>query len=96
MSVPLSALYTVTELRMTCSFCPTHWEGKLATGESVYIRYRRGWLTMYVGFDLVGHTTAGKKVYSKPVGNNYDAEMDLEELREHLRYVAVLPEDDGP
>lgn len=42
----------ITQLAMTCSACPSQWEGTTVGGGSVYIRYRYGWLTASVGPDL--------------------------------------------
>jgi hypothetical protein len=35
---------TITELQQTCVACPSQWEGRLADGRALYIRYRHGYL----------------------------------------------------
>ncbi|WP_028058300.1 hypothetical protein [Candidatus Solirubrobacter pratensis] len=39
----------ITDLEQTCWACPSQWEGKLADGRHVYIRYRWGFLRVTVG-----------------------------------------------
>jgi len=36
----------VYDLRRTCIACPSQWEGRVNDHGSIYIRYRRGWLTV--------------------------------------------------
>src|SRR3954464_14370014 len=44
-----SAPLLLTELRQTCSTCPSQWEGLTEDGRPVYIRFRHGWLSVQVG-----------------------------------------------
>lgn len=39
----------VAELRLTCSASPSQWEGRLADGRPIYIRYRWGGLRVHFG-----------------------------------------------
>ncbi len=45
---PFSALPTVVELRRTSVACPSQWEGRLADGRSLYIRFRHDELSVHV------------------------------------------------
>jgi len=40
MGKPLESLPEIIEITMTCSACPSQWEGKFADGDELYIRYR--------------------------------------------------------
>jgi len=35
--------------KRTCSFCPTQYEGETVDGRHVYVRFRWGYLAVYVG-----------------------------------------------
>ena len=39
-------MYNIVQLERTCIACPSQWEGELDTGQSVYIRFRHGQLTI--------------------------------------------------
>lgn len=44
-----SPLPTVAELRRTSVACPSQWEGRLADGRSLYVRFRHDELSVHVG-----------------------------------------------
>lgn len=71
-------LYTkilvVNKLTRTCYACPSQWEGTLANGQSIYIRYRHGCLYIYVN-DIY--------VYCKTINQMADGFLTNEELLEH-------------
>lgn len=52
----------VIELDRTCMAFPAQWEGRIADGRQVYIRYRNGWLSASVG------TTEGQRPHRQAVG----------------------------
>lgn len=62
----------IKTIRCTSRCCPSQWEGKTATDEAVYIRYRSGRLSI----DL-----SGKEVYSEQLGDDYDGLISLEEIK---------------
>lgn len=45
----LGDLLRGAEVEKTCSACPAQWEGRLADGRFVYVRYRHGWLSIGLG-----------------------------------------------
>jgi hypothetical protein len=38
----------ILEIRKTCDVCPSQWEGRLADGRTVYVRFRWGWLRIHL------------------------------------------------
>jgi hypothetical protein len=72
-------------MRMTCSGCPTQFEGEAETGESLYIRYRWGYLELRVGG--IG------AVYSEDIaGDGISGVLTEAQVREQLKGVLDWPE----
>jgi hypothetical protein len=80
----MSALPKVRELTMTCSACPTQWEGFLEDGRPLYVRYRWGCLTVQAGGE---NGADGEYLYDEPIGDPYHGEMPEEEMRRLLANV---------
>ena len=79
---------------MTTSACPTQWEGRLEDGQTLYVRYRHGWLQAGTGPDLEAAVTATwseeyrepgtRFLYSgSPTDDDYGV-MSTKEMRAHL------------
>lgn len=67
----------VIDLRMTCSACPTQWEGTLDDGRCVYVRYRWGCLTWGFGdtpYAAIDDSISGERC--KQLGGEFDGELD--------------------
>lgn len=82
----------VTELAMTCSACPSQWEGKVEDGRHLYVRYRWGGLSCGVGptfDDAVGagwkDNEDGELLFAAQIGGAYDGVMSTEEMLGYLK-----------
>lgn len=65
---------TLKELQMTCSACPSQWEGYTTDGAFIYIRYRYGYLTV----DL--HDYIGECIFEWTSDDLWDGSMDTETM----------------
>lgn len=65
--------------------CPAQWSGETTGGDRVYIRYRFGCLSAWVG---------GELLYCERVGREYHGEMSDETMRGHLANTRLLFPDD--
>lgn len=90
MSVARGALgqpIIVTELKQTCNSCPSQWEGRLADGGYIYVRYRGGVLRIGTGssdadavaaaMDMDGH----RSVVCAQLGDSLDGTLSYQRLR---------------
>lgn len=68
----------LASLEMTCSACPSQWEGKLDDGREVYIRYRCGRLRVYVapiGTSIFDVLALENLIHEEHVGDDLDGVM---------------------
>ena len=73
----------IEDIYMTCSACPSQWEGFLEDGRMFYARYRWGHLTLDLSIeptDDVYTAMDGEEIISKTIGDQYDGVMTTEEL----------------
>lgn len=84
---PTQTNWTVVDLRQTCYACPSQWEGRLADGREVYVRYRHGVLRM----DIDGRTA-----YRLEHGDGLDGFMTTEEMMRHLSGSLAFGEASSP
>lgn len=80
--------YSDTE--MTCSACPSQWEGRTVDNKPIYIRYRWGRLTVQiwgVGKDIFDEETDGEYIFDQQLGDAYHGVMDTEEMMEATKSV---------
>ena len=70
-----SGVPKVAHLTMTCSACPTQWEGETEEGVAIYIRYRYGSLTL----DLDNET-----VFQASIGDGLDGIIEPAEIARQL------------
>lgn len=92
----------VTEIAMTCSACPSQWEGRLEDGRHIYVRYRHGHLTLGAGptfDDAVGAGFAdnehGELLFSAQIGGEYDGVMSTEDMLRYLHEHITRGASDG-
>ncbi len=82
----------LVSLHMTCSACPSQWEGATLDGRAFYARYRGGWFSAGVGAtveDAVTATWNESEPGTMPVlscewGEPLDGVMSTEEMLELL------------
>ena len=85
----------VTSIRCTCGACPSQWEGHTEDHRQVYIRYRWGYLSVYVS---APHDTSeyaavyGEEVLGIDYGDEFDGCMGYETLRLLCVPSVILPE----
>lgn len=72
----------IRELTMTCSACPSQWCGTTTDGDSVYIRYRWGGLSVDINDETV---------LSKDVGDGLDGVMSTRDLARHVKPTICIP-----
>jgi hypothetical protein len=85
----------ITKLKMTCSACPSQWEGMTEDGRHVYVRYRWGHLSACVGPTIDAaiwptEDNGGEILLDKSIGDDLDGVMTGTELRGHLLEVNVV------
>jgi len=80
---PISHRDPVSELRRTCSACPSQWEGKVGRG-SIYIRYRWGWLQVWISNDEPEAWRTGRLVFKQQIDAPWDGFLGNEEMKAHL------------
>ena len=79
----------VTSLTMTCSACPSQWEGLLDDGRVLYCRYRWGTLEIGVGETLT--EAVRNRNWCRTLGDAYHGVMSEDELLPHLgEFLAAL------
>lgn len=75
-------LAPITDLRMTCSGCPSQWDG-IMDGRKVYVRYRWGYLSIRVGApgDFSEYAAVrGKEIFGRKVGDGFDGFLTEDQL----------------
>ena len=72
----------VQELKQTCYACPSQWEGKLSSGQYIYIRYRWGVLRVGIGYSAEESFNCDYLVI--PFGQSLDSTMSTEEMQNIL------------
>ena len=63
-------------LEQTCDACPSQWDGQLADGTPVYIRYRWGFLTVELNPDEENQRT----IFRKRIGDEFDGYLETEDM----------------
>jgi hypothetical protein len=82
----------VTEIKQTCSFCPSQWEGQTNDGQVVYVRYRWGFLSIRVGNTLDDAVCRGQEIFEDSVGDGMDGFLTYDELRNLTVGKIIWPE----
>lgn len=84
-------MFYVAEIEMTCSACPSQWEGKTDDGRAVYARYRHGFLTVQVGGTTLDDALDADCIVAVQVGDQWDGVMDAQALARHTKDVVAWP-----
>ena len=71
------------ELKMTCSACPSQWEGMTTNGLHFYARYRWGWLTWGLG-DSADAAITGSLTGGLQLGDPLDGTMPTSEMLKRI------------
>lgn len=76
----------LVSLKMTCSACPSQWEGELEDGNWIYARYRHGYLSIETG-PTAEEAVCGELIFAAEIGDQYDGDMGTQEMLEHAQAV---------
>lgn len=68
----------VTDLHMTCSACPSQWEGLTENGDWFYARYRWGVLSVYIDEQMI---------FNKDFDDPYHGVMSSREMIKHTQHL---------
>lgn len=79
----------VDRIRMTCSACPSQWEGTTVDGDWIYVRYRWGYLSLALWSDSRGADWTD--IYGEERGDEYDGTMNYAELKAAVPAWVTLP-----
>lgn len=80
--------FKVIELAQTCASNPSQWEGVLADGRRLYVRYR--WSTLTV--QITNSDNDWVTIYQRGGGTGYDGLMDTSEMIVELSEVLDFSE----
>lgn len=75
---------TITKLNKTCNICPTQWDAEDSEGQTYYIRYRYGNLTVHKDGPL------GDTILEKSYGHVLDGIITFSKLRELTKDVLTF------
>lgn len=85
--MPLS----VQHLTQTCDASPAQWEGTLADGRDLYIRYRWGQLEVRISKSPGADVHEGLCILERQIGHRYDGRITYGEMRRRVSDVLDLP-----
>lgn len=78
----------IAAIEKTCIACPAQWQGRMASGEAFYVRYRHGFLTIgfAAGVDAAVEAASSPEGYEweNPDADGLDGWMEWEEAEPHF------------
>jgi hypothetical protein len=78
----------ISQIRKTSDDRPAQWQGRMESGEAIYIRYRNGFLTVGFGPDLDAAVNAASSpdgyAWDKPDADGLDGWMEWAEAEPHV------------
>lgn len=74
----------LTQLRQTCSACPSQWEGRTEDGLDLYVRYRWGQLTWGFGEGMDNAVDACLGTPGVQLGDALDGELSTHKMLREL------------
>jgi len=93
----------IKNLKQTCEACPSQWEAKTIGNRNVYIRYRWGYLTVWVADKPEQDALDGRMVHEQQLGDGLDGYikweeveptiklLDLNKIKTNVRFFKVKP-----
>jgi len=86
-------LIKVIAVVKTCGSCPSQWSGLTDHGDSVYVRFRWGHLSVNVGYNDA--VSDGEEVFSwDEEGDGYNGHLTYQKLKELTSHRFEWPEKD--
>jgi hypothetical protein len=84
----------IIRITKTCIASPTQWEGVDAEQRHIYIRYRHGFLGVYLGSVNGDADSAvfGEEVFGQQIGKKYDGVLEYEQLKKATKSIIEFPE----
>ena len=79
----------IASLEQTSFRSPAQWEGRLVSGEPIYIRYRWGCLSVNIGpvDGTIDDALSTDDWFHKKIGSDLDGEITLEEVYRHTELI---------
>jgi len=81
----------ITELKMTCTACPTQYEGRTVDGEYIYIRYRWGVLTLGIGNNI--NEAVSNRIIHRDFNDGWNGYISFNDLKAELLLHNVFIDD---
>jgi hypothetical protein len=83
----------VVKAKVTCSGCPYQVEGKTDNNQYFYLRYRGGWLTIYVALTKSSfHPSINQPVIKVQIGGRFDGTASEAQFAPALQGKMVMPD----
>ncbi len=82
--------YEIEDIKITCHYCPTQWEGTLTDGRMIYIRYRHDYLTVSISpepTEDIYEAVGGERIYDEYGKENY---LTLDRVKVLLKEKGVI------
>jgi len=75
-------MFDIETITQTCRACPSQWEGRLADGRPIYIRFRHGELSIRIGDagDGIEKAIDAPAWFEWEADNGLDGEISLDEV----------------
>jgi hypothetical protein len=77
-------MMTIKQLTQTCSACPSQWEGELADGRGLYVRYRWGGLSVSVSRQPGDDPIFGPIIHQASIGESFDGQIEWEAIKDQI------------
>lgn len=88
-------LKRVIQIRKLPGLFPLVWEGRTHDDRPIYVRYRHGWLGVYLGEQGQKDVNYEEKelIYRAQIGDGMDSELDYSTLKEWVKNIEWPPND---
>jgi hypothetical protein len=92
-----AAEMNISDIQQTCLACPSQWEGHLADGCPIYIRYRWGELSVRVGptGGTIDDALDSAPVFERQIGDHLDGSIELDEVCRLTGLIAPKSDNQG-
>jgi hypothetical protein len=71
----------VTEIKQTCTACPSQWEGKTDDGQFIYVRSRHDYLEISLGSTIDDAIWGDKRTVVVSMDDNAAGWLEYDELK---------------
>ena len=91
-------MIVVATVTQTCCACPNTYSGITTEGDTIFVRYRWGHLSIRfqaAGVDDASDGSTGNSIFELDHGEQFDGFLDYHELRRATREIIQWPEECG-